>query len=441
MVRNWKSTTIGAIATFQGGSQPPLATFSSFAKKNFVRLIQIRDYKSDKFITYAPMNLCKRFCVKDDIMIGRYGPPIFQILRGLTGAYNVALIKAIPKNIEKEYLFYTLKREDLFQYIELLSRRSSGQTGVDLTGLKEFEIIIPSSSDEQKAIAGALSDIDQLISATEKLIAKKQDIKKGLMQELLTGKRRIGIKCLSPFKSSELGDIPADWRVLKIGDTFRFLTNNTYSRSAMNSDGGTYRNIHYGDILTRYNEIVDCTYDELPFLNSDIKVRENALLHTGDIIFADTAEDETVGKAIELLNVDNRAICAGLHTVALRPHEDIFANGFLGYFLNSEAFHSSLLPYVTGIKVSSISKTTIKNSLVLCPPKEEQAAIANALRDIDQDIFSQKSKLHKLHALKAGMMSELLTGRIRLSCDTCSVKAKADTTMNETQVTLGENAK
>ena len=279
---------------------------------------------------------------------------------------------------------------------------------------KSFYIPLPRSSSEQKAIAEALSDIDQLISATEKLIAKKQDIKKGLIQELLTGKRRIGIKCLSPFKSSELGDIPADWRVLKIGDTFRFLTNNTYSRSAMNSDGGTHRNIHYGDILTRYNEIVDCTYDELPFLNSDIKVRENALLHTGDIIFADTAEDETVGKAIELLNVDNRAICAGLHTVALRPHEDIFANGFLGYFLNSEAFHSSLLPYVTGIKVSSISKTTIKNSLVLCPPKEEQAAIANALRDIDQDIFSQKSKLHKLHALKAGMMSELLTGRIRL---------------------------
>ena len=162
MVNAWQPVSIGEIATFQGGSQPPLSTFSSFEKKDFIRLIQIRDYKSDKFITYAPIHLCKRFCSADDIMIGRYGPPIFQILRGLAGAYNVALIKAIPKNIEKEYLFYTLKREDLFQYIELLSRRSSGQTGVDLLGLKEFEIVIPKSSAEQKAIAGALSDIDHL---------------------------------------------------------------------------------------------------------------------------------------------------------------------------------------------------------------------------------------------------------------------------------------
>ena len=66
-------------------------------------------------------------------MIGRYGPPIFQILRGIEGAYNVALMKAIPhESVIKDYLYYTLKREDLFKYIELLSQRSSGQTGIDL---------------------------------------------------------------------------------------------------------------------------------------------------------------------------------------------------------------------------------------------------------------------------------------------------------------------
>lgn len=308
------------------------------------------------------------------------------------------------------------------------------------TQLSKIQLPIPPLP-EQKAIAEALSDIDHLIAATEKLIAKKKDIKKGLMQELLTGKRRVITGATEKVKASELGEIPADWDVLKISDVFRFITNNTHSRSAMNSNGGKYRNIHYGDILTKYNEIVDCASDEIPFLNADIAVRENALLHTGDVVIADTAEDEAVGKVVEILNADKFAICSGLHTVALRPKERIFAHGFLGYFMNSEIFHSSLLPYVTGIKVSSISKTTIKNSFVLCPPKEEQAAIANALRDIDQDIFSQKSKLHKLQALKAGMMSELLTGRIRLNCDTCSVKAKADTTMNETQVTLGENAK
>lgn len=267
---------------------------------------------------------------------------------------------------------------------------------------------------EQKAIAEALFDIDHLIAATEKLIAKKKDIKKSLMQELLTGKRRVITGATEKVKASELGEIPVDWDVLKISDVFRFITNNTHSRSAMNANGGKYRNIHYGDILTKYNEIVDCTSDEIPFLNVDIAVRENALLHTGDVVIADTAEDEAVGKVVEILNADKFAICSGLHTVALRPKERIFAHGFLGYFMNSEIFHSSLLPYVTGIKVSSISKTTIKNAFVLCPPMEEQAVIVSSLRDIDKDINSQILKLYKLQKLKSGMMSELLTGRIRL---------------------------
>ena len=132
MVRKgWKQVTLGDIALFQGGSQPPLSVFSSQKKAGYIRLVQIRDYKTDKYATYIPEKLAKRFCKQDDIMIGRYGPPIFQILRGIEGAYNVALIKALPQGVDKEFLYHTLKREDLFEYIDLLSRRTSGQTGVD----------------------------------------------------------------------------------------------------------------------------------------------------------------------------------------------------------------------------------------------------------------------------------------------------------------------
>ena len=93
---DWEDLTVGAAIEFQGGSQPEKSVFSTQPRPGFVRLIQIRDYKSDRFEVFAPIVLLRRFCDENDIMIGRYGPPVFQILRGLSGAYNVALIKAIP---------------------------------------------------------------------------------------------------------------------------------------------------------------------------------------------------------------------------------------------------------------------------------------------------------------------------------------------------------
>ena len=153
--------------------------FSSQKKAGYIRLVQIRDYKTDKYATYIPEKLAKRFCKQDDIMIGRYGPPIFQILRGIEGAYNVALIKALPQGVDKEFLYHTLKREDLFQYIDLLSRRTSGQTGVDLTNLKAFELSIPVLTDEQTAIAKALSDVDSLIVSLQRLIEKRKPSSRG----------------------------------------------------------------------------------------------------------------------------------------------------------------------------------------------------------------------------------------------------------------------
>jgi type I restriction enzyme S subunit len=88
--------TLGKVCEFVGGSQPPKAVFEKVETSDNIRLIQIRDYKSDKHIVYIPKSMAKRFCNATDVMIGRYGPPLFQILRGIDGAYNVALMKAVP---------------------------------------------------------------------------------------------------------------------------------------------------------------------------------------------------------------------------------------------------------------------------------------------------------------------------------------------------------
>lgn len=410
--RKWKQVSLGEIALFQGGSQPPLSAFSSQKKAGYIRLVQIRDYKTDKYATYVPEKLAKRFCKKDDIMIGRYGPPIFQILRGIEGAYNVALIKAIPQGVDKLFLYYTLKRKDIFEYIELLSRRTSGQTGVDLDNLRAYKLLIPIHIEEQAAIAEALSDVDSLIFSLQKLIEKKKAIKQGTMQELLTGEKR-------------LPGFHGEWSKDPFVDIFEFLPTNAFTRDQM-TDTGTIQNVHYGDILTKYAFCLDMSNTVAPYLLETVSVKkysESNYAKNGDVIIADTAEDNTVGKCVELVNICGKVL-SGQHTMLCRP-KVAFASRFLGYYMNAECFHNQMLPFITGIKVSSISKANV-SVLVLKYPSlvEEQQAIAQILSDMDSEIEQLEKKLAKYQQIKQGMMQELLTGRIRLVDADCKEQPK-----------------
>ncbi len=187
----WEAATIGDVCSFSGGSQPPRSTFRFVPTPGYVRLIQIRDYKSDDFACYIPEALARKRCNSEDIMIGRYGPPIFQILRGIEGAYNVALIKTtLSPKVERNFFFNVLKQEPLFQFIELLSRRSSGQTGVEISALKAYGLPLPPLP-EQTAIAEVLSEMDGELAVLEQRREKTRALKQAMMQELLTGRTRL----------------------------------------------------------------------------------------------------------------------------------------------------------------------------------------------------------------------------------------------------------
>jgi type I restriction enzyme S subunit len=151
---SWEFATIGDICKIEGGSQPPKSTFVYEPQPGYVRLIQIRDYKSDKNIVFIPKNLARRFVSKNDIMIGRYGPPIFQILRGLEGAYNVALMKAVPvpEKILSDFLYWFLKSPTLLAYVELDSKRSSGQDGVNKDHLLKFPVPLPPLEEQAEIV-------------------------------------------------------------------------------------------------------------------------------------------------------------------------------------------------------------------------------------------------------------------------------------------------
>ena len=135
--------TVDDVIEFTGGAQPDKKYFEYEATADNIRLIQIRDYKTDSYVTYIPRSMAKRFCNADDIMIGRYGPPIFQILKGIEGAYNVALMKATPKRGNKEFIRYFLKQDCLFTYLDKLSQRTAGQSGIEMQALKAYPFPYP----------------------------------------------------------------------------------------------------------------------------------------------------------------------------------------------------------------------------------------------------------------------------------------------------------
>ena len=156
----WAWARLQSFVNFIGGSQPPKSTFEYVATKDNIRLIQIRDYKTDRFLTYIPKSLARRFCSKDDVMIGRYGPPIFQVLRGLEGSYNVALMKAVsePGIMLNDYLFYLLQDGELLKMLESLSDRTCGQDGINMYELNRYIVGIP-PLDEQNRITQYLISV------------------------------------------------------------------------------------------------------------------------------------------------------------------------------------------------------------------------------------------------------------------------------------------
>lgn len=219
------------------------------------------------------------------------------------------------------------------------------------------------------------------------------------------------------YKQTEIGVLPESWNTITFEDCFSILPNNTLSRAELNYNGGEVRNIHYGDILVKYPAVLDCSVEGLlPYINKEnIAKASKGFLRDGDLIMADTAEDIIVGKSTEVIGVGESKVVSGLHTIPCRPKDvEVFAPKWLGYFINHCMYHDQLIPYITGIKVSSVSKSAISNTVIAVPPKPEQEAIAEALSDIDTLIANLEKLIAKKKAIKQGVMQELLTGRRRL---------------------------
>ena len=135
----------------------------------------------------------------------------------------------------------------------------------------------------------------------------------------------------------------------------------------------------------KYGEVLDLKTEALPYIQSkEIADKFKAsLLRNGDVVIADTAEDETVGKCTEIANLGTFEVLAGLHTIPLRPKQK-YAVGYLGYYMNSYSFHDTLLPLMQGTKVTSISKSALQGTTISYPTDySEQQQIGTYFRNLD----------------------------------------------------------
>ena len=263
---------------------------------------------------------------------------------------------------------------------------------------EEYNIKIP-NKDEQEKIASFLTLIDKKIEKQKELVELLKKYKRGLLSAMFSQKLR--------FKDDKGNDYPA-WEECRFDEIFQILGNNTLSRECLNYTNVGVKNIHYGDVLVKYNTCINDKIDQIPNINSDInldKISSNNYLKVGDIIMADTAEDYTVGKTCEIVSCKAK-ILSGLHTIPCRPKQN-FAKGYLVYYLNSAEYHDKLIPLITGIKVSSISKKQIKKTIIKYPIYGEQEKIANLLLLIENKLNSNIKKLKLFETYKKGVLQQL----------------------------------
>lgn len=200
-----------------------------------------------------------------------------------------------------------------------------------------------------------------------------------------------------------------DWEQRKLKDILVNLQNNTLSRADLLNEAGVAKNVHYGDVLIKFGEVLDVSKEKLPMISDEsvLSKYKSSFLQNGDVIVADTAEDSTVGKCSEIDGLLDEVVLSGLHTIPYRPIEK-FASGYLGYYLNSSVYHNQLIPLMQGIKVTSISKSAMQDTDIVYPKSvEEQGKIGDYFRSLDRLITLYQRELEKLKNIKKTLLEKM----------------------------------
>lgn len=412
--QDWQCSYIRDIANIKVGSDVKLEHFSQEAESNYKYPVfsNTVDYPG----IYGFYNFAE-YTQQAVTVVGRgVGLGTAFVREKGFGAIG-RLIVATPYVANAKYLAAYIN-----EYVEV-HNESSGVP--QLTGIALGDKLVPlPSSEEQTAIANALSDVDELLTELEKLIAKKQAIKTATMQQLLTGKTRLpqfvtynlGEKQGQPkgTKPSELGEIPEDWDVITIDEA---LSKKMIIDQMDGNHGELYPKSHefsldgvpYVGATDFYNGIIDYKNCKKLPLGRAKKFKKGIALN-GDILFAHNA---TVGPAT-LVETEEDFIIISTTATYYRCNNEKLKNTYLLSFFKSNLFVKQFSAVMSQSTRNQVPILAQRKFYIVIPSIEEQTAIAIILSDMDNQIQTLGQHLAKTRQIKQGMMQELLTGRTRL---------------------------
>ncbi|MFT4806381.1 MAG: type I restriction enzyme S subunit [Psychroserpens sp.] len=201
------------------------------------------------------------------------------------------------------------------------------------------------------------------------------------------------------------------------GSHYLFHTTNSLSRDKLNYDKGEVRNIHYGDIHTKFQTHFYLTNEYVPLINEDVdlaKIKEDSYCKVGDLVIADASEDYAdIGKSIELIDINNEKLLAGLHTFLARPSSESTAVGYMSCLLKSWKLRKQIMTIAQGTKVLSLSTGRVSKLKLNLPTLPEQQKIASFLSAVDDKVQQLTKKKALLEDYKKGVMQQLFNGQLR----------------------------
>lgn len=322
-----------------------------------------------------------------------------------TFAWNVMRIIPDERKVFPKFLAQLINSPKQSEKIQS-EQSGSGMGFIPKATMQKLLLPLP-KLEEQTSIANALSAVDTLISELEKLIAKKQAIKTATMQQLLTGRTRLPQFALREdgtkkgYKQSELGEVPEDWEVKKLGDIGQTIIGLTYSPRDVAA---------FGTLVLRSSNVQNnkLAYADNVYVNMELP--ERVIVKEGDILVCvRNGSRQLIGKCA-LIDKKAEGSAFGAFMSIFRSN----FSSFIFYQFQSDLIQNQINE-IMGATINQITNKDMSGFTISLPSNNaEQSAIATILSDMDSDIQTLEQRLNKTRQIKQGMMQELLTGKTRL---------------------------
>ncbi|ODS40181.1 hypothetical protein BEH94_01380 [Candidatus Altiarchaeales archaeon WOR_SM1_SCG] len=413
MVEGWKSINLGQKCIFERGIEPGSSNYNTSEKgKRFLRVSDLTDSRED--IIFTDVKTDKNL-KKGDICISLDGT-VGIVRDDLEGVYSTGIRKVnfSEKEFSKKFIYYILKSDKIQKIIKF---HSSGSTIIHAgKSINYFDIEIPEFLPEQQKIAEILTKVDETIEATEKIIAKDERIKKGLMQDLFSKgideNGNLRSEETHDFRDSELGRIPKEWNVMQLGVAV--------SKNKGSIQTGPFGSqLHAEDYKEEGIPIItvehlsdnEILHDNVPLVGDlDYKRLHKYVLKKGDLVFSRVG---AIDRCSSVSDKENGWLFSGR---CLRVRcGNTFDSMFLSYQLNHYKCKQWILNNAVGTTMACLNTKILSELPTLIPHLEEQQKIASILSSTDSKIQQEKQELNKLKRIKQGLMQDLLTGKVRVN--------------------------